>query len=100
MSLISPAEAEAFILPTLTPLPPEIMSLYLALGTVLRESLVAHRLFPPFVRVTLVGTASRIDESIPGSLSLIGLLDSLSPTHANLLHLALSPLLSLSSSSH
>ena len=80
MSLISPAEAEAFILPTLTPLPTEIMSLYRALGRVLREPIVADRAFPPFDRVTMDGIAFRKDELTHGSLKLHGLHAAGDPT--------------------
>ena len=59
MTLITPAEAEALILSSLTPLPAEVVALDHALGRVLREPILADRPFPPFDRVTMDGIAFR-----------------------------------------
>lgn len=57
MTLITPAEAEALILSSITPLATENVSLSDALGRVLREPILADRPFPPFDRVTMDGIA-------------------------------------------
>ena len=55
--MLTPAEAEAHVLATARPLPPETVALPHAAGRVLAETLVADRDFPPFNRVAMDGIA-------------------------------------------
>ncbi|MGJ8695344.1 MAG: molybdopterin molybdotransferase MoeA [Verrucomicrobiaceae bacterium] len=82
MNLLSPAEAEALILSSISPLPSEPVPLTEALNRVLREPLHADRPFPPFDRVTMDGIAFR--NTGEKNLSLHGLHPAGSPAPAPL----------------
>ena len=88
MSLISPSEAEQFILAHASLLESESISFENSLGRILRENLCADRPFPPFDRVTMDGITFRHAGYAGAPLKLQGLHpagspdpDSLKPGH-------------------
>ncbi|YCM46614.1 molybdopterin molybdotransferase MoeA [Verrucomicrobiaceae bacterium 227] len=80
MALITPREADAFILDSTAVLESESVSLENALDRVLRENLYADRPFPPFDRVTMDGVAFRISDFEGKPLRLQGLHAAGDPT--------------------
>ena len=84
MSLISPSEAEQFILDHASLLELESISLENSLGRILREDLRADRPFPPFDRVTMDGITFRHADYTGAPLKLQGLHPAGSPDPASL----------------
>ena len=79
MSLISPSEAEQFILDHAPLLETESISLENSLGRILRKDLHADRPFPPFDRVTMDGITFRHADYTGAPLKLQGLHPAGSP---------------------
>ncbi|MDC0270501.1 molybdopterin molybdenumtransferase MoeA, partial [bacterium] len=79
MSLISPSEAEQFILDHASLLELESISLENSLGRILRKDLHADRPFPPFDRVTMDGITFRHTDYTGAPLKLQGLHPAGSP---------------------